>query len=567
MENNIESNVVDKKKNKGLIITIIVLSIITVLLGSVIVYFGFINNDNKKESDNQNNTGDNGEVRKGKKLVLYHYTFDYGDNVYESVYPKEQDFSNNSADIKLKKYEFTCFTDECELLEWFDGYDKDGIVVVKEDNHVELVEYKKDKVIDKFDDVKSYAFTNNVTNTIILTKSDGTNALYDYKKKKVVVPFQNIEFNNIGYFVMDVRGPYYDVVFGNGIIAVKNNKYGVIDYNSGKQIIDFKYDDILCYSDTDYIYDAKDNESSYKEYPVEYCKVKTNGKYELITYNKNTKEITKTNYKIDDFYHLFGDKYAYINQNNTIKLIDLNTFKEVASFPNFNSNNPFFFAEDSNNNYMIQFHTKDKDYRCIEYYYKADTNESGVIDDLECAAVGKPILYLYPEEKTEVTVDFSREDLLTTTYPKFVNEWKVTANPNGDLYDSNGNYYYGLYWEETPIHRVDFKEGFYVEADNAIEFLEEKLKTIGLSDRERNEFIMYWLPILEKNGKSLIYFELTDEREMVNKIKINPKPDSLLRIVMHVKKVDAKTKIKKQELTTFNRKGFVAVEWGGLQYK
>ena len=78
---------------------------------------------------------------------------------------------------------------------------------------------------------------------------------------------------------------------------------------------------------------------------------------------------------------------------------------------------------------------------------------------------------------------------------------------------------------------------------------------------------MYWLPILEKNGKSLIYFELTDEREMVNKIKINPKPDSLLRIVMHVKKVDAKTKIKKQELTTFNRKGFVAVEWGGLQYK
>ena len=81
-----------------------------------------------------------------------------------------------------------------------------------------------------------------------------------------------------------------------------------------------------------------------------------------------------------------------------------------------------------------------------------------------------------------------------------------------------------------------------------------------------NEFIMYWLPVLEKNGMSLVYFELTEERESYNKLYITPKPTSMLRLVMHVKKIDEKVDIKKQNLTRFKREGFVAVEWGGTTY-
>ena len=77
---------------------------------------------------------------------------------------------------------------------------------------------------------------------------------------------------------------------------------------------------------------------------------------------------------------------------------------------------------------------------------------------------------------------------------------------------------------------------------------------------------MYWLPVLERNEKSLVYFELTEERESYNKIFISPKPDSLLRLVIHIKKVDQEVEIPKQKLTKFQRKGFVAVEWGGVTY-
>ena len=178
----------------------------------------------------------------------------------------------------------------------------------------------------------------------------------------------------------------------------------------------------------------------------------------------------------------------------------------------------------------------------------------------------KPVLYLYPTENTNITVKFEHPEYLTTTYPKYNHGWSVNADTNGNLYDENGKYYYALYWEEVYHNKPSFKEGFYVEKDDAIEFLEEKLSIIGLNDRERNEFIMYWLPILESNKKSLVYFELTESKEKYNKLIINPTPDSLLRITMHVKKVNRKINAKEQELPTFNRVGFVAVEWGGVRY-
>lgn len=200
-----------------------------------------------------------------------------------------------------------------------------------------------------------------------------------------------------------------------------------------------------------------------------------------------------------------------------------------------------------------------------EYYYIPTTKESGKIATY-IGGYAKPVLYLYPLMPMWINVTFKYPESLTTTYPKYQNNWSVLANPNGDLRDKENKYYYGLYWEEKGNHRVDFQEGFYVTKENAIEFLEEKLSIIGLNDRERNEFIMYWLPILEKNEKNLVYFELTEERNAYSPITINPRPNSMLRMAIHVKKVNQEVKIKEQKLSTFKRDGFTVVEWGGVSY-
>ena len=191
------------------------------------------------------------------------------------------------------------------------------------------------------------------------------------------------------------------------------------------------------------------------------------------------------------------------------------------------------------------------------------------IDHEDCGEVPvakKPVLYLYPEEDINLEITFTNPENLTTTYPKYENGWNVKVLKDGSIYDKNNNYYYALYWESNYNHKVDFTNGFYVTKDNAIEFLEEKLTILGLNAKERNEFIMYWLPILENNEKNLIYFETADTLNKNEPINFSIKPDTLIRIRMHVKKVDKEINIKEQELTKVNRTGFTAVEWGGVNY-
>ena len=179
----------------------------------------------------------------------------------------------------------------------------------------------------------------------------------------------------------------------------------------------------------------------------------------------------------------------------------------------------------------------------------------------------KPILYLYPEEDIDVKVKFGNEKVLKTTYPKYDKEWNVHVKSDGSIIDKNGRGYYALYWDEDNDLDEDFKNGFYVKSEDSIKFLEEKLNEIGLTEREANEFIMYWLPIMQENGNNLVRFEFTKERENENKLNIEPKPDSMLRIGIIVKKVDKKVKIKEQKIEHFDRVGFSVVEWGGTIIK
>ena len=51
----------------------------------------------------------------------------------------------------------------------------------------------------------------------------------------------------------------------------------------------------------------------------------------------------------------------------------------------------------------------------------------------------KPVIYLYPEQETTVSVSLDYAGTLTATYPAYENGWTVTAEPDGTLYDENGD--------------------------------------------------------------------------------------------------------------------------------
>ncbi len=181
----------------------------------------------------------------------------------------------------------------------------------------------------------------------------------------------------------------------------------------------------------------------------------------------------------------------------------------------------------------------------------------------------KPIIYIYPEQETLVSVKLGNSKDLICTYPKY-NEndgWTVNAKPNGDLQDiKTGRKLYALYWEgkSSKIYNYEnVQEGFVVRGENTAEFLEEKLEILGLNEREAEEFIVYWLPQMEKNKYNYIRFETQEEIEKEMPLEIEPKPDTIIRILMDWKALDEKIEIEEQKLEKVNREGFTVVEWGG----
>ena len=107
----------------------------------------------------------------------------------------------------------------------------------------------------------------------------------------------------------------------------------------------------------------------------------------------------------------------------------------------------------------------------------------------------KPVIYIYPESREEVSVELEFNGELTATYPEYNDGWRVIAEPDGTLYDvDTGREYYCLYWEGISNVEYDFTKGFSVPGNQTAQFLESALKKLGLTEKEANEFIIYWLP-------------------------------------------------------------------------
>lgn len=186
-----------------------------------------------------------------------------------------------------------------------------------------------------------------------------------------------------------------------------------------------------------------------------------------------------------------------------------------------------------------------------------------------CDVCDKPIIYLYPKEETKVSVNLEYSNKITCSYPKYVDGWNVLAKPNGDLVDlkSNRNLY-ALYYESENVSNFKVQQdGFIVKGEDTAKFLDEKLAILGLTERESEEFIVYWLPKLEKNKYNYIRFATMDEINKNMPLEINPSPDSVIRVLMTFKKLENPIDVQEQKLQTPNRTGFVAVEWGGTEIK
>lgn len=190
-----------------------------------------------------------------------------------------------------------------------------------------------------------------------------------------------------------------------------------------------------------------------------------------------------------------------------------------------------------------------------------------VIDSLNSSVSAKPVIYLYPEKEMQVSVKLKYNGKLLYTYPSYDSGWNVTAKPDGTLINSKDKREYSyLFWEGKTDTKYDMSRGFVVKGKDTAAFLQDKLSEMGLTPKEYNEFIVYWLPKMQDNPYNLITFQGKSYTDSA-KLKVEPKPDSVLRVFMAYKKLNKPVEVEEPDIKRYYRRGFTVVEWGGTEVK
>ncbi len=179
----------------------------------------------------------------------------------------------------------------------------------------------------------------------------------------------------------------------------------------------------------------------------------------------------------------------------------------------------------------------------------------------------EPIIYLYPEKETqvEVSLDTNKVNIITSD-PDYEKSWIVNAKPSGEVSNTEGKYPY-LFWEGVLKRLPKRQDGFVVERDNVTKFFKTELPKLGLSPQETRDFIEAWA---DKLSYAPYYFITFHSKEVIDEwapLKINPKPDTVIRVLMEYKPlVNRKTVLEFNYPDTPQRNGFTTVEWGGIEY-
>ena len=190
-------------------------------------------------------------------------------------------------------------------------------------------------------------------------------------------------------------------------------------------------------------------------------------------------------------------------------------------------------------------------------------------DSVEIVPVHAPIIYVYNDDDTPVTVTLDIDGYYTYLEPEFNidNGWVVTASPEGILTDAAGNEYEYLFWEADLLMDYELGYGFCIPGGETEEFLYEAMSRLGLSEHEAEAFVAYWLPYMEGNEYNVINFQTTSYEDSA-RLDVSPVPDVVVRVNMLWYASDEYVDVEEQNIDHLNptvdeRHGLTVVEWGG----
>ena len=189
------------------------------------------------------------------------------------------------------------------------------------------------------------------------------------------------------------------------------------------------------------------------------------------------------------------------------------------------------------------------------------------VDIIPMAECGKPVIYLYPKQAMNVNVQVEPNQGISVSEPKYSkNGWNVFAKPDGELILNDKKYPY-LFWEgASDVFYRQSDRGWVVSKKELNNFFDDKLKQLGLIQKEIDDFKEFWIPKMTQNNKPYYFITFLSQRKInqLAPLHITPKPDTVIRIMMDYKELEQKEEAYGFEIRTPKRKGFTVVEWGGM---
>jgi hypothetical protein len=182
------------------------------------------------------------------------------------------------------------------------------------------------------------------------------------------------------------------------------------------------------------------------------------------------------------------------------------------------------------------------------------------------AEMGKPVIYLYPEETMDVFVNVEPNNGISISDPEIGDGWHVTAQPDGTLF-VDGNEYPYLFWEGYATDFETPEEGFVVAEANVESFFDATLAYQGMNENEIADFKEFWVPVLTGSPYYFITYIPEATFDTYAPLEVSPAPDSVIRVFFDYKELAEYETVPFQELEQQTRSGFSLIEWGGRLYR
>ncbi|MCA9360104.1 hypothetical protein KC850_03640 [Candidatus Kaiserbacteria bacterium] len=177
----------------------------------------------------------------------------------------------------------------------------------------------------------------------------------------------------------------------------------------------------------------------------------------------------------------------------------------------------------------------------------------------------KPVIYLYPEEETDLHVEVEPNIGFTKTIPEYKDGWDVTAYPDGTVIDrETGEDYHYLYWAGLVDGYPLIEEGWVVTQSDIPAFFDYILPLYGLQGSEITDFTEYWEEDLDEAPYYAISFVDQAIIDELSPLTLDKEPDVVMRVLMTAKPLERPIKLPQPQLPELpEREGFTVIEWGG----